>query len=341
MYLSIIVPFFNAENYIRDCVESLLDQGLKAGEFEILLINDGSTDGSSARVEDLCNTNEDLILINDINRGVYFQRNNGLKLSRGKYIFFMDADDYLVSGALARLLDYAIANDLQLLGFQSEITHTRYKDLENEPIDEEFNLKIQSGSEYLVTNPNTRLEIWWYLLRRDYLESTEISFYEGHYYADAPFTIEVWINASRVAFCPLPLHRYYQSDNSIVRSKSNAAFKKKYDSYIRMFKKVENIIKEMSALNPVYKDKLIQIVKMRMDQHAVNFFIGIFRSQLSYSYLKNAIISLKAENVYPMKNFINSEYADFKAKAFIAVLNQPLLLKIAFIAYRSKRRFKY
>lgn len=114
--VSIIVPVFNAQKYLDQCINSLIDQTLK--EIEIIIINDGSSDASLAIIEKWIEKDCRLNLVNQNNRGVSEARNMGIKLARGKYIGFVDADDYvspdfyetLFDGAMENNADWAISN---------------------------------------------------------------------------------------------------------------------------------------------------------------------------------------------------------------------------------------
>lgn len=341
MYLSIIVPFFNAESYIGDCIDTLLNQGLEQGRYELILINDGSTDGSRRIVEGYCSDHKDLVFVDDINRGVYVQRNKGLELARGQYIFFMDADDYLVNNCLNQLLQYAIDNQLELLGFNAEATNNRNEHHAPSPLVQPLNLQITSGMDYLVSYPNTRLEIWWYLINREFLGSLDLSFYEGYYHADAPFTMELWSRAQRVAFCPESLHRYYQSENSIMRGPTGKGFLKRYDSSLVMFSKIKNIIKTVEASDQPRSKEVMHILRMRTDQHALFFIIGIFRSSLPKEELTRAVRSMIISKAYPMKAYLREHIDDRRGKTLIQIFNRPQMLKMAFTMYRTARRLKF
>lgn len=106
MEFSIIVPIYNSEKYISKCIQSVLNQDFK--DFELILINDGSTDKTQAICENYSKSDERITLINKKNGGVSTARNRGLKISKGKYIVFIDSDDYVQTTLLS---DVKAAND--------------------------------------------------------------------------------------------------------------------------------------------------------------------------------------------------------------------------------------
>ncbi|KHS57836.1 glycosyl transferase family 2 [Terrisporobacter othiniensis] len=91
--VSIIVPIFNSEKYLRTSIESILNQSYK--NFELILINDGSSDGSLDICKEYIDKDERIVLINKNNEGVSSARNEGIDKSTGKYIVFCDSDDYI------------------------------------------------------------------------------------------------------------------------------------------------------------------------------------------------------------------------------------------------------
>ena len=116
--ISIIIPVFNVANYIEQCVESVLTQSFK--DFELILIDDGSTDGSGDICDGYAREDGRVRVIHKENRGLGAVRNLGIDLAVGKYIIFLDGDDYWAPDTLKRLWNEAEKNDLQLLLFSGE-----------------------------------------------------------------------------------------------------------------------------------------------------------------------------------------------------------------------------
>ncbi len=114
MKLSIIVPVYNAEKWLRRCVESLLNQDIDKSEYEILLIDDGSKDGSLALAQQLANEASNIRVFTQPNAGPGAARNRGIDNATGDYLMFVDADDDLKPNSLAPILDIAISNGLDL-----------------------------------------------------------------------------------------------------------------------------------------------------------------------------------------------------------------------------------
>lgn len=100
MFLSIVVPVYNAEKYIANCLDSLLCQDIDISEYEIICINDGSTDNSLAILQEYAEKHGNIILIDKPNGGVAAGRNLGMEKAQGEYIWFVDADDWVARNCL-------------------------------------------------------------------------------------------------------------------------------------------------------------------------------------------------------------------------------------------------
>ena len=103
LFLSFIVPVYNVEKYLRDCLDSLLMQNVEQDEYEIICVNDGSTDGSLAILREYENANSCIRVIHQENAGHAAARNVGLKEAKGNYVWFVDSDDVIDYNALAVL----------------------------------------------------------------------------------------------------------------------------------------------------------------------------------------------------------------------------------------------
>ena len=93
--LSIIVPVYNAERYIRDCLDSILRQRLNEDEFEVIIINDGTEDSSMNVITDIISLHHNVVIVNQENQGSSVAWNNGIAIANGEYILLVDADDLL------------------------------------------------------------------------------------------------------------------------------------------------------------------------------------------------------------------------------------------------------
>lgn len=130
-WLSFIVPVYNAEKYLAECIDSLLDQNFPLNEYEILLMNDGSTDTSLSIAENYAKEHKNIRVFSHTNAGVSYTRNEGLKKAEGQYVWFIDNDDRVVKNILPVLFkqtqklrpDMLVFNYIRFMG----TNHWRYK----------------------------------------------------------------------------------------------------------------------------------------------------------------------------------------------------------------------
>lgn len=108
LQLSVIVPVYNVEKYIRVCMESIFKQGLDEDTFEVIIVNDGTKDRSMEVIQDIIAQHKNITVINQENQGLSMARNNGIAIARGEYLLMPDSDDMLVENSVKPLLEKAL-----------------------------------------------------------------------------------------------------------------------------------------------------------------------------------------------------------------------------------------
>lgn len=199
MDLSIVVPVYNVEKYVRTCIESIFKQGLDEKCFEVIIVNDGSTDRSLEVITDIISQHSNIVVINQENQGLSVARNNGIAAAKGEYILMPDSDDILIENSLAPLLEISTDTkaDLVVADFftmtNEKITSFNIKEF----MQPEIQLKKVTGKQiYLeVLNPN-HCYVWRTLYRKEFLITQELIFYPGIRYQDIPFTHECYLKAN-------------------------------------------------------------------------------------------------------------------------------------------------
>ena len=195
--LSIIVPVCNVEPYIRPCFESIFKQGLDENDYEVIIVNDGSTDRSMEMIADIISQHNNITVINQKNQGLSVARNNGITASKGEYILMPDSDDLLIESSIPPLLKTALETKV-------EIIVADYLMMNNYEIDQRQYNKIKQP--YISTKEMTGVEllkeikacyVWNKLYRRDFILQNHISFIPGIHFQDIPFTHECYIKAQR------------------------------------------------------------------------------------------------------------------------------------------------
>lgn len=198
--LSIIVPVYNVEKYVHACLESIFKQGLDDASFEVIIVNDGSTDRSMEMIEYIISQHRNITVINQDNKGLSIARNNGIANAKGKYILMPDSDDLLIENSLKPLLEIALESqaDLIVADFKSmtdnEIEQTNTSLLQLEM----FNYREKTGEELFLEDLNPyHCYVWRTLYRNDFLKENNMSFVPGIYIQDVPFTHECYLKAKK------------------------------------------------------------------------------------------------------------------------------------------------
>ena len=196
--LSIIVPVYNVEKYIRSCMESIFQQNLDESIFEVIIVNDGTEDRSMEVIQDIITSHSNIIVINQENLSLSVARNNGIAKARGEYILMPDSDDLLIEDSLSILLENAVSTKADLV--VADFLEMTDEEINNNKVISQGEFKIieKSNSELFLQDLNPRqCYVWRTLFRRNFLLENNINFVPGIRYQDVPFTHECYLKANK------------------------------------------------------------------------------------------------------------------------------------------------
>lgn len=196
--ISIIIPVYNVEKYIRPCLESVFRQNLEESIFEVIIVNDGTQDRSMEIIQDIINQHPNISVINQENLSLSVARNNGMAKAKGEYILMPDSDDLLIDNSLSLLLEEAVKSkaDLVVADFL-EMSDQEIND--NKAITQiELHVEEKSGERLFLEDLNPRqCYVWRTLFRREFLLENHLRFVPGIRYQDVPFTHECYLKAKK------------------------------------------------------------------------------------------------------------------------------------------------
>lgn len=261
-FVSVIVPVYNVENYLRGCLDSLLNQTLQ--NFEVILVDDGSTDSSGKIADEYAKKHKNFKVIHQENKGLSGARNTGLKKAKGTYVFFLDSDDYIHPDFINLMSQTAENEQADLIVAKLQHTQELYhkipaglklKDIKIKRFYRPFEDYLKHKE--LVSNVCVKFH------KREALG--DLKFKEGIYFEDALFTTLFMGQAKSAVVLDAPLYYYYSNPNSIMRSEFN---EKKVLSYVTVIQDIYTytLIYQPSFLKKVRKDILNKRVKMTMNQ---------------------------------------------------------------------------
>jgi glycosyltransferase involved in cell wall biosynthesis len=242
--LSVIVPAYNTEKYIYRCLISLCSQTLDTALYEVIVVNDGSQDELEKAVLDLQSKYPQIEYIVQDNKNQGGARNTGIRAARGKYIIFVDSDDYIrYKNALEILIRIAKLNNAEVLWSEKYIA-TAYQDhFDLETYTKDVDLQICSGKE-IIKGYNFPYAAWQFVISKEYLNKYRLFFREGVYYEDSDFTAKLFYYAGRVAITDFQYYVYCNNESSITSTPSLKAFTDNCKSLIALKSFIDKYVVE-------------------------------------------------------------------------------------------------
>lgn len=266
MKISIIVPIYNAANYLKRCINSLLEQGLEEGEYEILLINDGSTDDSLKICESFYKKFPKIIRIfSHENQGVAYTRNKGIQEAKGDYIAFVDADDYLIPNGYKYLIDNYLNDSTDILSFWALTLDKRIKAnyVEDYQVEGKIDYEI-NGIDFLKRGVQTFIVTSFY--RRTFIVNHSIEFKRLTIGEDVMFNLEVYFRNPYIRMVTSRLYRYDLHEESAIHQRNYASVRKGINSYKYLIETIDqyaqktNDAKLRSGLQNIAQQQLVPLV---------------------------------------------------------------------------------
>lgn len=241
--ISIIVPVYNVQSYIKKSVNSILKQSYR--NLEIILVDDGSTDESGKICDFLKKMDPRVKVIHRINGGLSAARNSGIDVSTGSYIVFIDSDDYIEKKFVEKLYQSMKKNkaDIAVCGYK-RISENGTILFENKPV-EELNLSIRKAIQYILQDKEIKNYAWNKMYKKELF--LDIRYPVGENYEDVATTYKVFLKAQSVSIVNDCLYYYRIREGSIVSDE------KDYYGNLQLFRNKRQQIEELSN---IYEDAL-------------------------------------------------------------------------------------
>jgi len=328
--LSIIVPVYNYEKFIKRCLDSLINQDIDAGSYEIIVVDDGSIDNSREIAREYEKSYPNVRLLCQENQGVGRTRNSGINAARGKFIQFIDSDDYLRYNSLGKLLDIANGLDLDILKFNFRMI------LENEAFEDnpviDFSVgNVLNGYEF-IENFFFNDFVWNMMIRRDFLVENKILFESIYYFEDGLFNAHAILSAKRMAYCQAEIYRWVFHQNSLSRPNNLQLFRKEIEGGLLSIGSFNELLKKYRL--PDQKENVQLTLKIKREALAYMILKKIIEVRLTQKEIKHLVSSLKSREVYPLKNFPSKEYPRLSTKLMVKSFNYKWLFLIICFLYK-------
>lgn len=294
MIISFIIPVYNTGTFLERCVNSILNQGIDTSMFEVIIINDGSTDNSITVIEKLVESHNNIKSIVCLeNKGPGAARNAGISISHGKYIFFVDSDDYILENSLSPLFKYAQSHNLDIIGFDWQQLSSNGVVLKKSRENRIYNTPM-SGSEYLAQF-NFTGGVWSYLFSTSLLKNTPIKMPEGIYHEDELFLSEAFTYARQIVFVNQLVYTYCDRKGSIMNNKNADFISKRISDTLYVLDELSLLLKR-SDLSKVQKDGVVN----KVNTLTVDFILNLIRFDIDTTLIKKNLQELRTRNLYPL-----------------------------------------
>ena len=318
MKLSIIIAMYNAINTISKCIYSVINSSLSESDYEIIVINDGSTDTSAEIVAEIQSKHDNIILINKENGGQSTARNIGFERAKGKYIFSLDSDDYIDSDLLSDLIQYADENNLDMVPifFKKHKNNSICKSKDIYPLINTPMTGVEFMNKFVVSGC-----MWRYLYKRDIIVNNSLKLIEGVFHEDEEFVIKYMIYAKRIMYNRLPIYNYLVHDNSTIN-------KPNLEHRIRLLNDLIIVITEINTLikKHEYNHELIRGLSIKKEQLLIGIFTRIYNEMIPSTNIVELLKKLREEEFYPLQ----LKYSPIKFKIAAYFFNKEWFLKIFF-----------
>ena len=273
--LSIIVPIYGVEQYLRKCVDSLLNQDID--NYEIILVDDGSPDACPQICDEYAAAHEYIRVIHRENGGLSAARNSGIEIAQGDYLMFVDSDDYIEPNVLKGLLAQVERDNLDVLRYRLQYVNPQYEvynPYKSDPFKgNDYSEVPTDGVSFLNSRMSTACYAWAFVLKRELLDGC--IFTPGIYFEDTDWTPRMLARAKRVASTETVVYNYLQREGSITNAVNKNKQKKVLEDKIHLIATLQQQaidLRKSGRYNRWYRDMISDNVVSIIGMLSVEFY---------------------------------------------------------------------
>ena len=331
--ISLIIPVYNVEKYLSECLDSVINQTLK--DIEIICVNDGSTDSSLAILKEYAEKDNRIKIIDKENEGLGYTRKSGLKIASGEYILFLDSDDkYDSNNSLEKLYNCIKKHEADILIFCISNYHNGNQKKWNLKIDKPENvdrlLNFQEISIYILNGCFSACNK---LYSKKFLDSYNDWFFPKKiYYEDMPFHVQIMTRAEKICFTDQVVYLYRVNPLSITRLSSLDKDRRKVESLFFIIDKIYNILIEKELLCKLEKEFICFFVSYTFSIFdMINLNITNFRLIINkFKEIINKFPDVDVDNLYYNKtnslHLIKEQFIFYKLMKRLSIENMLLYM---------------
>jgi glycosyltransferase involved in cell wall biosynthesis len=293
--ISIVIAAFNAEKYINRCIDSILAANISEGAYEIIAIDDSSTDSTYSILTDLSKEISQLKVYRRQKSGPGGARNLGLNYAKGRYIMFVDIDDHLNSKNLKHFVDTLLPM------YEQDIIGFDYLKVDEEGNELEVTKNIfpycreMSGAEYMnMQAPQSVL--WGYVYRRKFLLEKAIKFIEKNIHDNEYFLIKSFCMAETITFIPILLYYYHYAIPTSLTNKPDETHQELYVNQLL------NVIVELQKFGFLLGDPLSEEgLNRKLDLLTARLLRRLIARDYSRDFIEETLRKLESMDLYPLR----------------------------------------
>ena len=302
--VSVIIPVYNVENYLRKCLNSLVNQTLK--DIEIIVVNDGTLDNSQEIIDEYVKKYpKKVVSIIQENGGQGAARNTGLLHAKGEYIGYVDSDDYVEENMYEELYKKAKEEDSDIVICGNNVVKENYEFLSKEDVDKEFLLG--------------KMAVWNKIYKKNIIVDNKIQFRSKVWYEDLDFTMKVYFSSKKISYVDKPLYNYLLREGSTMNNnniKRNLELIEAFDSLIdyckdkKIYNKAKDEI-EFLCIYHMYIFAITRVLNTNNNYKAKIAIINKFRDYINSNfpnYKQNKYLYLLPKRRKLIYNLINSKF---------------------------------
>lgn len=319
--LSVIVPIYKVEHYLVKCVDSLLNQDLSLEEYEIILVDDGSPDRCGEICDEYAAKFANIKVVHRANGGLSVARNSGIESAQGKYVQFIDSDDYLESNVLNTLVAKMETDNLDILRFNYQNVNERYEVFNPNKDGKryvDYRDEVCDGLVFLTHRLGPGCYAWQFIIKRELLDGCR--FKEGVYFEDTEWTPRLLLKARRVTSTELLVYNYLMRQGSITQSVDEKKKRKVLNDKFLLIDSLQNQMRDVPDKR--WFEGMISLTVLSI--------IG-FICENYYKQRKQFLRELKSKRVFPLSYY----NANKPAKQRIRIANASPALLCLFIHLKN------
>lgn len=319
MKLSIIIPVYNTAQFLDRCIESIYkDNPLDTADFEVICVNDGSTDQSDQILGELANKHHNIRVLRQDNSGQSVARNRALEVACGDYVYFLDSDDYIDASALAGSLMASLKKNAEMTIVDYVKVDEAGRRITKQDRNSYEKLSREVTGAELLSEYTVRGAVCSYLCRRDRLEVNKLRFTEGIYLEDEEFMIKLISKCTRIYNSREQVYYYTQRNGSTVNPMTPEKESELLNSLFYISKSIQSLSKKKS-------DPLVsQGLSKKAAQLSISFILMLRHSSLKKEEKRSLLFHYLGSSLYP----IRVRELNLPQRLFSLFANQRLFLEL-------------